>query len=116
MDMAEAEALCDRVALIDRGRLLAVETPRVLSGWISDIERIDVEGAPEGELQELKTLPGVTSVVTTAEGAARIHVISRMPTTVLERLAGAGVQSIRTSLPSLEEVYVHVFGERGLRI
>ena len=116
-DMAEAEALCDRVALIDRGRLLAVETPRVLSGWITDIERIDVEGAPDHVVQELETLPGVTAVTATGEGAVRIHVVSREATTVvLERLVTARVTSIRTSLPSLEEVYVHLFGERGLRI
>jgi ABC-2 type transport system ATP-binding protein len=116
-DMAEAEALCDRVALIDRGRLLAVEPPRVLSRWITDIERIDVEGAPDGLLEELKTLPGVASVTATAEGSVRISVVSRDTTSrVLERLVAAGVQTIRTSLPSLEEVYVHVFGERGLRV
>lgn len=116
-DMAEAEALCDRVALIDRGRLLAVEPPRVLSRWITNIERIDVEGAPEDLLDELRTLAGVTSVGKMAEGAVRIHVVSRDATSiVLQRLVSAGVQTIHTSLPSLEEVYVHVFGERGLRV
>jgi ABC-2 type transport system ATP-binding protein len=115
-DMAEAESLCDRVALIDHGALLAVEPPRVLSGWIAGFERIDVEGAAPAVLRELEGLPGVTAV--TSDGAgARISVDCREATAaVLQCLVAAGVQSIRTSVPSLEEVYVHVFGDRGLRI
>jgi ABC-2 type transport system ATP-binding protein len=115
-DMAEAESLCDRVALIDHGALLAVEPPRVLSGWIAGYERIDVEGASPELLRDLASVPGVTAV--TVEGAgARIAVDSREATgLVLQRVIAAGVQTIRTSVPSLEEVYVHVFGERGLRV
>ncbi len=115
-DMAEAESLCDRVALIDHGALLAVEPPRVLSGWIAGFERIDVEGASPALLLELESVPGVTAV--TVEGAgARISVDSREATgIVLQRVIAAGVQTIRTSVPSLEEVYVHVFGDRGLRV
>ena len=116
-DMAEAEALCDRVALLDRGRLLAVETPRVLSGWITDIERIDVEGAPDRLAADLLALPGVADVSVTGDGCLRIRIATRQATpAVLRRVVEAGVQSIRTSLPSLEEVYVHVFGDRGLRV
>jgi ABC-2 type transport system ATP-binding protein len=115
-DMAEAEALCDRVALINHGSLLAVEPPKVLSGWIAAFERIDVAGASPALLQELGRLPGVTAVVVDGAGA-RISVDSRDATgAVLQQLVAGGVQTIRTSLPSLEEVYVHVFGDRGLRI
>ena len=116
-DMAEAEALCDRVALIDRGALLAVERPKVLAEWITSFERIDVEGAPPELLQELASLPGITEVTETAGGGARIQVTSREATgLVLQRLVACDVRTIRTSMPSLEEVYVHVFGDRGLRI
>ena len=116
-DMAEAEALCDRVALIDRGSLLAVERPMVLSEWITRFERIDVEGAPPQLLKELASLPGITEVIETIEGGARIQVASREATSlVLQRLVASDVRTIRTSMPSLEEVYVHVFGDRGLRI
>jgi ABC-2 type transport system ATP-binding protein len=115
-DMAEAEALCDRVALINHGSLLAVEPPKVLSGWIAAFERIDVAGASPALLRELGRLPGVTAVVVDGAGA-RISVDSRDATgAVLQQLVAGGVQTIRTSLPSLEEVYVHVFGDRGLRI
>jgi ABC-2 type transport system ATP-binding protein len=115
-DMAEAEALCDRVALIDHGSLLAVEPPRVLSGWIAGFERIDVEGVPQAVLRELEAFPGVHRDAG-AVAVGRDRGDSREATAaVLQRLVTAGVQTIRTSVPSLEEVYVHVFGDRGLRI
>ena len=46
-DMVEAETVCDRVTLLDRGRILATETPRTLGSLISRFQRIDVEGAPD---------------------------------------------------------------------
>ena len=43
-DMAEAESVCDRVTLIDRGKVLAVETPRSLGRLVARYERIDFQG------------------------------------------------------------------------
>jgi ABC-2 type transport system ATP-binding protein len=116
-DMSEAEALCDRVALIDHGRLLAVEEPRVLGRWIDAYERIDAEGAPEELLAEVERIPGVTSVSANADGSSRVHVGEEgAAQRVLERLVSAGITSLRTSSPTLEEVYLHVFGDRGMRV
>jgi ABC-2 type transport system ATP-binding protein len=116
-DMVEAEAVCDRVTLIDRGRVLATETPRTLGGLISRFQRIDVEGAPAELLAELERVPGVSSVTTQPEGTVRLEVHEEGATTVvLRRLVEAGVTGVRTSLPSLEEVYIQVIGERGLEV
>ena len=116
-DMAEAESVCDKVTLIDRGHVLAVETPRSLGRLVAKHERIDFEGSPDGLVERLREIPGVASVnglqgsghrVELADGTAVRH--------VLELLVESGVTSIRTSRPSLEEVYVHVMGGRGLVI
>ena len=116
-NMAEAESVCDRVALIDRGRVRAIETPRVLGSWIAKFERIDVEGAPSGVLEDIRLLEGVSSITAQDGGGARIEVSSEEAThQVLRSLLDAGVVSVRTSLPSLEEVYLHIFGERGMDI
>src|SRR2546421_9150287 len=61
-DMAEAEALCDRVTLIDRGAILATEPPRALGRVISRFQRIDVEGADEDLLARIAGLAGVARV------------------------------------------------------
>ncbi|HEU0075647.1 MAG TPA: ABC transporter ATP-binding protein [Dehalococcoidia bacterium] len=116
-DMAEAEAVCDRVALIDRGRLVATETPRTLSTLVAQYERIDFEGA-SAELQEqLRQLHGIASVTQMGNGALRAELLeAEAMAPALQLLVGAGVTSIQTSRPSLEEVYVHIMGDRGLQV
>jgi ABC-2 type transport system ATP-binding protein len=115
-DMVEAELVCDRVTLIDRGKIIATESPRSLGRMISRFQRIDVEGAGAELLESIRALPGVASV-SEADGGTRIEVAEEGAThAVLERLVGAGVTSVKTSLPSLEEVYVHLIGDRGLEL
>jgi ABC-2 type transport system ATP-binding protein len=116
-DMAEAEVVCDRVTLIDRGKIIATESPRTLGQLLSRFQRIDVDGAPEPVLAEIRALEGVTSVEAVDGVGMRIEVDEEGVTgVVLERLVAAGVTSVRTSLPSLEEVYVQLIGERGMEI
>jgi ABC-2 type transport system ATP-binding protein len=116
-DMVEAENVCDRVTLIDRGRILATETPRSLGRLISRFQRIDVEGVDRGVLGEIETLSGVSGITHREDGAARIEITEEGATAqVLRRLVDGGVTSVQTTLPSLEEVYVQLIGERGLEV
>jgi ABC-2 type transport system ATP-binding protein len=115
-DMAEAEALCDRVTLIDRGAILATESPRTLGRVISRFQRIDVEGADETLLARVAGLNGVARVMP-ADVGVRIEVAEEGVTAqVLKLLVDSGVTAVRTSVPSLEEVYVHLIGDRGLEV
>jgi ABC-2 type transport system ATP-binding protein len=116
-DMVEAEIVCDRVTLIDHGKVLATETPRTLGTLISRFQRVDVEGAPSAVLAELEALSGVSGVERRLDGQARIEVNEEGATAeVLRRLVAAGVTSVQTTLPGLEEVYVQLIGERGLEL
>ena len=116
-DMVEAESVCDRVTLIDRGRVLATETPRTLGTLISRFQRIDVSGADEALLREVAAVPGVSSATPQADGWTRIEVSEEGAThIVLRRLVDSGITDLRTSLPSLEEVYVMAIGDRGLDV
>jgi ABC-2 type transport system ATP-binding protein len=115
-DMAEAEALCDRVTLIDRGSILATESPRTLGRVISRFQRIDVEGARDDVVEQIAALAGVASVAP-ADTGIRIEVAEEGVTAdVLKLLVDSGVTSVRTSMPSLEEVYVQLIGDRGLQV
>jgi ABC-2 type transport system ATP-binding protein len=115
-DMAEAEALCDRVTLIDRGAILATESPRTLGRVISRFQRIDVEGAADDVVAQIAALAGVASVVP-ADVGIRIEVSEEGVTAdVLKLIVDSGVTSVRTSMPSLEEVYVQLIGDRGLQV
>jgi ABC-2 type transport system ATP-binding protein len=115
-DLVEAETVCDRVTLIDRGTILATESPRTLGHVISRFQRIDVEGASPELIARVRGLAGVAGVSEADEGA-RIEIAEEGTTgMVLKLLVEAGVTSVKTSLPSLEEVYVHLIGDRGLEI
>ena len=112
-DMAEAEAVCDRVTLIDKGKVIAVETPRSLSRLIAGNERIDFEGGTEGLTDTLRALPGVASVNPLPDGGHRVELEGDDAAQgVLKVLVDHGVTTISTSRPSLEEVYVRVIGDR----
>jgi ABC-2 type transport system ATP-binding protein len=114
-DMAEAEAVCDRVSLIDGGRLLRTEDPRTIGGWVTAYERVDATGVPEPVLAEVTALPGVSSVERLDQDAVRIHTGAEgVAGTVLRALLDAGVTTLATSRPSLEEVYLRVIGDRGM--
>jgi ABC-2 type transport system ATP-binding protein len=117
-DMAEAEALCDRVALIDRGRLLAVETPAKLSQYVAKFERIDFEGGHDTLIERLRQQRGVATVTPAAHGGGPRIELSEdgVQRQVLALLVETGITSIRTSRPGLEEVYVHMIGDRGLQV
>ena len=115
-DMAEAEALCDRVTLIDHGRIIATESPRSLGRLVSRFQRVDVDGADRDLLDRLATLPGVESVSETADGH-RVNVEGdEHVQVVLKTIVEAGIVDVRTSRPSLEEVYVGLIGDRGLAV
>jgi ABC-2 type transport system ATP-binding protein len=110
--MAEAEAVCDRVALIDHGRVLAVETPRTLSRLIAKYERVDFEWHSDRLTEQIQRVDGVSSVSQLEESTHfRVELCDDSAAKrVLEFLVREGVTSIRTSRPTLEEVYVHMIG------
>lgn len=113
-DMAEAEALCDRVALINHGSVLAVETPRALSQLVSQHERIDFESHDQRLVHRIRAMPGIASVQPfPAAPSYRVELFEgAVIPVVLSTLVGAGVTSLRTSRPSLEEVYLDLVGRR----
>lgn len=115
-DMAEAEALCDRVTFIDHGRLLATESPAALSARLSRFERVECEGASADVLAGLDTVPGVSRVAT-VDATTRIEVETQAAVAdVMRHLVDAGVTSLRVARPTLEEVYLGMVGERGLEV
>jgi ABC-2 type transport system ATP-binding protein len=116
-DMAEAEELCQQVTLIDGGRVIADETPRTLAGWLGSYEYVELDGAPAPVLAELERLDGVSAVTGTEGGGYRVSVVREGVTgLVLRHLLDAGVTGVRTGRPGLDEVYLHLVGDRGLEV
>ncbi len=115
--MEEADALCDRVAIMDHGKIVAEGTPDELKGGIQgDILCLTVnhvENAAGAALGAVRRLEMVREA--SAEGASLRLVVARggeaLPAVLrlLER-AGIGVSDIALSRPSLDDVFLRVTG------
>ncbi|MFC8225622.1 ABC transporter ATP-binding protein [Streptomyces sp. NPDC057287] len=66
--MEEAQRLCDRVAVIDRGRIVALDTPGGLTGGAAGSTAISFTPSEPIAYAELETLPGAVSVDVTDPG------------------------------------------------
>ncbi|MGW2182449.1 ABC transporter ATP-binding protein [Streptomyces sp. NPDC001732] len=116
-DMREAEAVCDRITLIDHGRVVGTASPDTIGRWITAFERVEAQHVPADLREKIGRLDGVASIDTHPNDWIQINTDS--PGTVrpvLELLVSGGVTVLRTSLPSLEDVYVAVVGDRGLSV
>lgn len=113
-DMREAEIVCDRVSLIDNGKLIATEQPRTIGKWLTRYEIIEAQDVPDAVVDDLKQMDGVVNIEH-RDGAVRIEV-DEVCSQVLEILARNGVTRLHSSPPSLEDVYLHLIGDRGLTV
>ena len=117
--MEEAERLCDRVAIVDHGRLIALGTPRELIASLGAEHVIEfaVEGGEALPVEALKALPSVEGVAR-EDGRFRLTVreVHRALPALLGGLAerGASVSQLATHHATLEDVFVAKTG-RTLR-
>lgn len=113
--MEEAEALCDRVAIIDDGRVAALDTPAVLA-HNGGRTRIAFTTGRADELSGLAHLPSVLEL--SVEGQ-RISIRGNQaaPTAVLDYLTRAGVrvEGLQVSTPTLDEAYLALTRKKEIR-
>ncbi len=117
--MEEAEALCDRVAIIDHGKILVEDTPERLKNGlgIQTVYGLDIQRTEDREhlAVELRKAPDVSSVETTPTG---VRVYTQGAEGLLPAIVTAaqayGLRDISISEPSLETVFIHLTG-RELR-
>ncbi len=116
--MEEAERLCDRVAIMDRGQIVALDTPANLIESL-DIEERVVFSIDGGHLPEkLANLTRVTRFETIGDKAAVYGYISNGQTPlvsdVVNVLTAEGVRfsDLRTEQPNLEDVFLTLTGRQ----
>ncbi|HEX6195792.1 MAG TPA: ABC transporter ATP-binding protein [Jiangellaceae bacterium] len=115
--MEEAERLCDRVAIIDSGRIIAEGTTRELVAVIGEQERlrIDVAGQLDGDPDRVRSLIG-DGFEASVEGHTLVVLTedaSRDLPSIISRLSAGDLQvgSIEVSRPDLEAVFLHLTGK-----
>lgn len=118
--MDEAEVLCDRVAIVDQGRVIALGTPSELIASLGAEHVVEFamdEGIPPPSVDLLRTLPGVRDVRQEAGGVSLIvtHVHQAVPA-LLAAMNGQQhrLAMLNTHSATLEDVFVALTG-RHLR-
>jgi ABC-2 type transport system ATP-binding protein len=129
-DMEEAATLSDRVAIIDHGKLLALDVPGALVRDMAGERTLDCQVDPESatspvelqaDLERLAVVDRVEVVDETGTGGWRFRVyVQTDPASVVAAVAqvigeaGARLIDVRLGEPSLEDVFIHLTG-RSLR-
>ena len=116
--MDEADRLCDRIAIVDHGKLVALDTPMALKASVpgSNVIEAQFENPPADWEQKLHTLDEVTSVQ--HEGAGMFRVLtgngSRTTTELVEVAVqnGVPVKTLSVQNTTLDDVFVHYTGRQ----
>ncbi|MBI4213062.1 MAG: ATP-binding cassette domain-containing protein [Chloroflexi bacterium] len=116
--LPEVSMTCDRVVIIDRGKVVAIDTPENLQRRMagSDTIEMEIRGPEEAVLAALNSLPKVIGVRTRSNGAdAPVYSVEcerdadlreALASTVVQR--GWGLRGLRPASVSLEDVFVQL--------
>jgi len=122
--MEEADQLCDRIAIIDHGKIIALDTPENLKKRIQQLEIAKIQVTqfkPTGQ-EGIESISHVRKVVVeytdSTVGAAEITVHTENLDEVIPRLTeflvktGAKIVALQETKPSLEDVFIAMTGRR----
>jgi ABC-2 type transport system ATP-binding protein len=117
--MEEADELCDRVAIIDHGRILVEDTPAALKGSVGAQKVYELDLRSHENLstlvEQLQKLPGVVSVETTTKGLRLLaHSVEGLLSDVVHAANPYGLRDLIITETSLETVFIRLTG-RDLR-
>jgi ABC-2 type transport system ATP-binding protein len=115
--MFEADDLCNRMAVINKGQIVAEGTPRDLKAIVADRTVIEIEtfGVDEDAVERVRRANGVTSVsIEERDQAQVLHVQSPVGTELTQTLLGAlgttRIGRVAVREPTLEDAYVALVG------
>jgi ABC-2 type transport system ATP-binding protein len=115
--LAEAQQICDRVLIINKGKIVAEDTPENLEARLSGAQRIQVKVATESKdlIGKLEKVKGVTSVTSTGKG--QFEVLTEVGKEARPEIARAVVAAksdlleMRPVGMSLEDIFLELTGE-----
>jgi ABC-2 type transport system ATP-binding protein len=116
--MDEADRLCDRIAIVDHGKLVALDSPRALKASVPGSSVIEAQflHPPDGWQKTLAGLAEVTSVQPEAANMYRILTNdgSRTTTALVETAvqANVAIKSLTVQTTTLDDVFVHYTGRQ----
>jgi ABC-2 type transport system ATP-binding protein len=115
--MFEADALCQRTAVINHGRIIALDTPEGLKRHVRDLSIVELEvfGIAESVVERLRSLPFVETVSVEDQDqrqSLRVHTPrgSEALPDLLAALDGTRIGRVTVREPTLEDAYVRLVG------
>ena len=115
--MFEADALCDRIAVINHGSIIALDTPGGLKSHVRDLNIVEVEtfGIPERVIESIRALPFADSLSVEEQGQKQILQVqtsrgAEAVPDVMAALDGLKVGRVIVREPTLEDAYVRLVG------
>jgi len=118
--MEEVEALCDRIAIIDHGSVIADGSLEDLRALVGDEDRVHIALAGENATQALEAVRAISGVTRAELTDGTLEVLAPEAGPVLGAVvaaitgAGCAVRSVEVVEPNLESVFLHLTG-RALR-
>ena len=113
--MFEADSLCDRIAVIAKGEIVAQGTPQQLKAGVaqSGVVEIEVFGIDEASLRRVEALPGVLTVVVEEQEQKQLLIVQTTPgaeltNIILGELRTVSVGRVASREPTLEDAYVQL--------
>jgi ABC-2 type transport system ATP-binding protein len=116
--MDEADRLCNRIAIVDHGKLVALDTPEALKASVpgSNVIEAHFDHPPADWEEHLKKLPEVTSVQNESAGMFRVLTAngSRTTTDLVAMAVNASVpvKTLTVQNTTLDDVFVHYTGRQ----
>jgi ABC-2 type transport system ATP-binding protein len=116
--MFEADSICDRIAVINKGKLVAQGTPASIKRLVENqgVVEMEVGGISSEHLASLRAMAGVTSVSVGERDLAQVVTVHcANPTDLMTNLgvvlAGISLQKVSSREPTLEDAYVQLIAE-----
>ena len=116
--MDEADRLCNRIAIVDHGKLVALDTPEALKASVpgSNVIEAHFDNPPADWEERLRALPGVTSVQNESAGMFRVLTANGSGTTTdmveLAVVVGATLKTLTVQNTTLDDVFVFYTGRQ----
>jgi len=114
-NMEEANQLCHRTAIINHGKIAAIDTPENLRAQSMELQYIEVLFDRNVNIQEISKHPSVSKA---SPAGNKVRIYTANPSDVIEFLAdfakqnGTRILSLNTMMPSLEDVFLKLIKEK----
>lgn len=120
--MEEADFLSDRIAIIDGGKIIALDTPENLKRKLNEVKTLNVEvdGSDKKLLDEIKEIKDIKNVVSKYDEAGRRYILNihhMDGDVVIQKIIDCvsnnnkKILSMNVKEPSLEDVFIHLTGK-----